>query len=283
MSDATADDAYCETAARRDDPDRWLASLFAPDAVRPHLAALLAFNGELSRTREQVSQAMLGEIRLQWWREAIEGIYVGNPRSHPVVRGLAAAIAARGLPREPFDRLIDARADDLYDRPPADLAALEAYASATSAGLNRLLLGVLGVDDARALAAGDAVGMAWALTGLIRGAPAHAALRRVHLPADWLAEAGTDRDRFFLAPTGPEARAVLRRLAARAQEHLETARAEAPRVPREARAVLLLGRLTRLYLDRLQQAGFDPTDARVRIGMPRRQLAVLLAAWRGRL
>lgn len=280
---AAAEMSPCAVELRRHDPDRLLTALFADADRREALFALYAFNLEVARTREMVSEPMLGQMRLQWWREAIEGIYVGNPRSHPVVRGLAAAIVARGLPREPFDRLIDARADDLYDRPPADLAALEAYASATSAGLNRLLLAVLGVDDARALAAGDAVGMAWALTGLIRGAPAHAALRRVHLPADWLAEAGTDRDRFFLAPTGPEARAVLRRLAARAQEHLETARAEAPRVPREARAVLLLGRLTRLYLDRLQQAGFDPTDARVRIGMPRRQLAVLLAAWRGRL
>jgi phytoene synthase len=283
LSDTAADDNFCETAARQDDPDRWLTSLFAPDALRPALAALLAFNGELARTREQVSQPMLGEIRLQWWREAIEGIYAGRPREHPVVRALARAIAAHRLPREPFDRLVDARADDLYETPPADLAALECYAEATSAGLNRLLLTVLGVVDEHALAAGDAIGMAWSLAGLARAAPAHAAQRRVHLPADWMTEAGTDRDRFLLAPTGLEARAVLRRLAGRAEVHLDTARRLVPRVPRGARPVLLLGRLTQLHLARLRRVDFDPADARVAITMPRKQLALLLAAWRGRI
>ena len=114
MSEDVAEEDYCETAARRDDPDRWLASLFAPDAARPDLNALLAFNGELARTREQVSQAMLGEIRLQWWRDAIEGIYAGNPRAHPVVRTLAQAVARHDLARPLFDRLIDARTDDQF-------------------------------------------------------------------------------------------------------------------------------------------------------------------------
>lgn len=281
MSEQPTNSEHCEAAARRDDPDRWLASLFAPDAARPRLAALLAFSSELARTREQVSQPMLGEIRLQWWRDAIEGIFAGRPRAHPVVRALAEAIAARGLPREPFDRLIDARTEDLYETPPPDIAALEAYAGATSAGLNRLLLAVLGIGDERIVAAGEAIGIAWSLTGLVRAAPAHAVLRRVHLPADWLAEAGTDRDRFFLAPAGAEARLVLRRLADRAQERLAMARTLVPIVPREARAVLLQGRLARLYLDRLQRSGFDPTG--IDIGMPRRQLALLFGAWRGRI
>lgn len=283
MSEDVADEDYCETAARRDDPDRWLAALFAPDAARPDLNALLAFNGELARTREQVSQPMLGEIRLQWWRDAIEGIYAGNPRAHPVVRALAQAIGRHELARPLFDRLIDARTDDLYETPPADLAALETYADATSAGLDRLLLATLGVRDERVIAAGDAIGFAWSLTGLVRAAAAHAALRRVHLPADWMAEAGTDRDRFFLTPVTSESRAVLRRICGRAQHHLEAARQLAPRMPREARPVLLLGRLARLYLDRLERAGFDPRDAGIEIGMPRRQLALLVAAWRGRV
>ena len=282
MSEDVAEEDYCETAARRDDPDRWLASLFAPDAARPDLNALLAFNGELARTREQVSQAMLGEIRLQWWRDAIEGIYAGNPRAHPVVRTLAQAVARHDLARPLFDRLIDARTDDLYETPPVNLAALEAYADGTSAQLNRLLLAALGVRDERVIAAGDAIGMAWSLTGLVRAAAAHAALHRIHLPADWMAEAGTDRDRFFLTPSAAESCAVLRRIGARAQHHLEAARKLAPRMPREARPVLLLGRLARLYLERLERAGFDPSDARIEAGMPRRQLALLLAAWRGR-
>ncbi len=76
---------------------------------------------------------MLGQIRLQWWREVIEAAYPGAPaRRHEVVQPLVAAIAAFGLSRAHFDRIIDARERDLDDTPPADLAALIDYAEGTS-------------------------------------------------------------------------------------------------------------------------------------------------------
>src|ERR1700721_1302405 len=93
---------------RRYDRDRFLATLFAPASLRPDLWALLAFNLETARVREVVSQPILGQIRLQWWRDAIEEIYDGKPaRRHEVATPLAETIKRHGLSRHRFARPIN--------------------------------------------------------------------------------------------------------------------------------------------------------------------------------
>ena len=92
---------YCHDLVRAGDKDRYLTSLFTPDRLRPHLLALYAFNIEIARIRETVSEAALGEIRLHWWRDAIEGIYAGNSHGHPVIEALAPSIELAQLPSRP--------------------------------------------------------------------------------------------------------------------------------------------------------------------------------------
>src|ERR1700752_1988903 len=160
---------------QRHDRDRYQTALFA----------LYAFNYEIARVRETVTQPMLGQIRLQWWRENIAAAFEGGAmRHHPVVEPLAATIREFGLTREHFDRLIDARETDLSDEPPASLAALEDYAEATSARLVYLALEGLGVRDPAAVKAGLHVGTAYSLAGLLRAMPFLACAGRQFIPAD---------------------------------------------------------------------------------------------------
>src|ERR1700739_440445 len=78
---------------RRHDRDRFQTVLFAPAARREALFALYAFNSEIARVRERVTQPTLGRIRLEWWRENIAAAFEGGPvRHHPVVELLSAAI-----------------------------------------------------------------------------------------------------------------------------------------------------------------------------------------------
>src|ERR1700681_4335702 len=97
-------------SVRRADPDRYFSALFAPAAVRPHLMTLYAFNHEVARVAETVRQPMMGEIRLEWWRETLEGARNGAPRNHDVARALAALFAACAVPFELFGAILDARA-----------------------------------------------------------------------------------------------------------------------------------------------------------------------------
>src|SRR3546814_4864622 len=102
---ASARLSYCAAQLHRYDPDRFLTVLFAPQDRRESLFAIYAFNLEIAKTREVVSEAMLGHIRLQWWRDSIAHIYAGRPPRHAVVQPLADAVARYGLSREHFARL----------------------------------------------------------------------------------------------------------------------------------------------------------------------------------
>jgi len=100
-------------AARRSEPDRYLAALLAPRAARADLIALAAFVGEVARIPLTGSEPMIGEIRLQWWRDALVNLLGGTATGSPIADTVGAAIRSRGLPEALFMSIIDARSRDL--------------------------------------------------------------------------------------------------------------------------------------------------------------------------
>src|SRR5919112_90215 len=128
MAERASNFAHCEALVREGDPDRYWASLFAPADRRRHLHALYAFNFEVARVRESVREALMGEIRLQWWRDALQGEVRGDVRANPVAAALDETIVRFRLPRDPLVGLVDARVFDLYDDPMPSLADLRAVA-----------------------------------------------------------------------------------------------------------------------------------------------------------
>jgi phytoene synthase len=279
---AAPNSSYCFEQVRRFDPDRYLTVLFAPAERRAALFALYAFNIEVAKTAEVVSEAPLGLLRLQWWRDALEAIEAGHGPQHEVAAPLAEAIRRHRLNPAPFHRLIDAREFDLEGQAPEDLAALEAYAEATSAGLLQLALQVLGVEAAAARTAGRHAGIAWALAGLLRAVPFHAAAKRLYLPQDLSRAAGLQTGELYELRSSPALCRVAERIAARAGEHLEAARAQGGQVPKQARSALLCVTLAEQTLARLARAGYDPFDARVQEPAPGRAWRLAWALLRGR-
>ncbi|MFM9974161.1 MAG: phytoene/squalene synthase family protein, partial [Beijerinckiaceae bacterium] len=128
----------CARLVKKHDPDRHIATLFAPVDRRPALYALQAFSLEIAGIRGVAKEALPGEIRLQWWREALGGERTEEARSHPVALAIADVIRENKLPLQPFLDLIDARVFDLYDDPLQDWNALEGYCGETSSVLFRL-------------------------------------------------------------------------------------------------------------------------------------------------
>lgn len=118
--------AYAHAAAllREGDPDRFFAALFAPADKRPHLHALYAFSLEIAHTRD-VSEALPGEIRLQWWRDALQGEARGDVMANPVAAALDDTVVRFRLPRQALVNLVDARVGALYDDPIPTLNDLE--------------------------------------------------------------------------------------------------------------------------------------------------------------
>lgn len=240
-------------AVRTHDRDRFQTVLFAPQSARESLFALYAFNYEIARVRETVREEMLGRIRLQWWREAVDSAFAGQPaRRHDVVEALSAAIRRHRLTRAYFERLIEARESDLGGVAPATLDALEAYCEASSASLVHLAAEILGGAEERAA---REVGIGYGIAGLLRAMPYHSAAGRRTVPD--IGEA-----------------------AAAAERHLAAARTY--RVPRAALAAFLPAIVAGRYLVRLKRAGGDPFDPALLAPDPLQSWRLLAASLRGR-
>lgn len=158
------------------DPDRWMATRFIADAdARADAVALYAFNHALARIAEQVTEPMMGHIRLAWWREAIDELFAGKEaRAHPGVAAMAGPIGRRAFAQADLDALIDARATDLEPETLTSEAALYAHIDATAGKLATVACRRLD-PTSPAEAVTDAM-RAWGLAGLARNG---------RLPAGW--------------------------------------------------------------------------------------------------
>ncbi|HEV2336995.1 MAG TPA: squalene/phytoene synthase family protein [Stellaceae bacterium] len=268
---------------RRHDRDRYQTALFAPADRREALFALYAFNYEIARVRETVTQPMLGQIRLQWWREIVDAAFEGRPpRPHEVAEPLAAVIRDVVPTRAHFDRMIDIRERDLADQPPATLAALEDYAEGTAATLLYLALEVLGVAEPAAGAAAREVGIGYALAGLLRALPFHARTARCYIPADIAARIGLDPADYAEQRDSAGVRAASAEIAAAAAGHLQAALRYRREVPRAARAAMLGAVVADRFLFRLKRAGFNPFAAELAMPDPLQSWCLAAAAIRRR-
>jgi phytoene synthase len=192
-------DPALEDMVRRHDEDRWLASRFAPKALRQQLIALYAFNVEVGTVSEKVSEPRLGEIRLQWWRDTVEAIFHDGPTpDHPVMRALAELRAQANLPLDIFDLMLTARVSDLSRAPFDTWADVDNYIDATDGGTMRiaamLCQPTVPISTQRS-AALQAAARAWGYVNLLRrGMATWTAQQRTFFPRALRANIGLTGD-----------------------------------------------------------------------------------------
>ena len=114
---------YCADLIRTQNKDRFLSSLFAPGDGRLYLFALYAFDVETSRVRDLVREPMAGNIRLQWWHEAIAGLRAEEAAAHPVLTALMTAVQVTRVDPAPLTKAIESRQAELYGSPPFEAAS----------------------------------------------------------------------------------------------------------------------------------------------------------------
>src|SRR6478752_7032777 len=124
---------------KANDRDRYFASLVLPEPQREEIQSLYAFNADVATIRDRAREPAPGEIRLQWWVDAITGDGHGAVRANPIADGLLTAIETYKLPASvALQRLLAARRFDLYDDPMPDVQSFEGYAGETVSVLYQL-------------------------------------------------------------------------------------------------------------------------------------------------
>ena len=235
----TTNAEHCADLVREADRDRYLAALFAPAAHRDALMALYAFNVEIARVRDLAREPMPGEIRLQWWREALAGERDSEAAAHPVAAALRETLARYGLSADPLQALIDAHAFDLYDEPMASLRDFDDYAASRAGAVFAVAAAMLGGLTPEAQALSRHAAIAYTVAGVLANLPLHAARRQLYVPRR-IARPSRRR-----AGSGVRAREQRRpacgagRFRAHAREHLAAGQAALPAVPAAALPALL--------------------------------------------
>jgi phytoene synthase len=251
--------AYCERVVRSADKDRFLATLFAPAARRAALFALYAFNTEVASIREHAREPLAGEVRLQWWRDVLAGGRKEEAAGHPVARALLDVIAQYRVPSQNLDDLIEARMFDVYDDPMPSMAALEDYAVNTSSAIFALAAHIL--DSERGADFGGLVrdaGIAYALAGLLRAFPLHAARRQLYVPLEVLDRHRARPEDVFAGRATTELRAALAEVRLRVRRQLDQTDEQLPFITLQAAPALLPVALVRPVLDRMERGSYDP-------------------------
>ena len=258
---------HCEALVRAVDKDRYLATLFAPAEKRGPLFALYAFDREIASVRERAREPMPGELRLQWWRDVINGERGGEATANPVAAALVETITRFALPKAPLLDLIEAHAFDFYDDPMPTFAALEGYLRQTSGAVFYLAARIAGTP---AESAAERAGLAYGITALLRSFALHASRRQFFVPLEFL-KTGTTPEETFAGQSSSFLINALGTLRARARENLAAFEALLPQLPVATMPAFLPVALVPGYLAAMERPGYDPFRSDPSVPQWRRQ------------
>ena len=267
--------AFCAELVRGHDSPRYASTLFVPAPQRRALLALYAFNVEISRVREQVSQPLPGEVRLQWWTDMLAGQDHGGVEGNPVAAELSWAIRTWRLPVERLSRLIEEHQFDLYNDPMPSLAALEGYVNETVSALFACGARVMARPSEAIDHLARHAGLAYGIAQVIGALPQDTARRQLFVPLQLLESHGSGMAEVFSGKQTPKSRAAIDQLIGEAKSHLSTAFSLLAKVPPEVRPAFLPLALVRRDLKWLSRADNDPFVPR-----PLPRLRLLWTLWR---
>lgn len=238
---------HCRDLVRKVNPDRALLAELAPEKARPGIWAIAAFDWEVARIPDLVSEPMLGAIRRHWWREAWAEIESGQPRHHPVVEALAAAHQMTPLSMDVVEAYLEAREAE-QDGPPETDDAMRARAAAIGGSIAQLEAAALG----QPLGGAEPIGTAWAMMGELRALPLRLQQGRHGLPANRVATLENGLEHLDPNALEPALICLIEEIGTAATASLTRRSRGLPALFQGYR------HLTLLYGKRLQQSGWNP-------------------------
>lgn len=260
------EDAEVRTAARNLDRDRYLAALLAPPPARAGLMLVAAFHGEIARIPVSVHEPAMGEIRLQWWRDALDPSSPREAAGAPLADALRRAVLAGRLDARDAIAIIDAYDQLLYPGSLADAGAMAAFADQSQGAAFRLAVRILGAPEASDSALVTAAAQAYGRVQLLRALPALLARGR----DPFASQPSTTWD-LTIAPLLVSAHASLREV-----------RRLAPDAATTIRPAILPAALVEPYLAALEKLGPDVAVEQATISPLSRVWRIYWASRRGR-
>ena len=255
MAESEADLAYLTDLVRTYDRPRYFSVLFAPRGLQDALFALYAFAAEIGRIPDQVKDATLGEIRLQWWHDSLEGAVAGQGAANPTLRAAADVISRHALPLPALLAMIDARTADLYSDPPPALVDLEVRLGKTESATFQLAAIVCGSRGPESAEAAGHAGIAYGMAARLATISAARARGRTFVPLESLAREALGIPDVLAATPRPEVMRVVGHMVDHGRYHLDLARRHLRSAPRSVRPAFVPLAVVEPWLSRIAREG----------------------------
>jgi len=276
---------YCRSIVRESGIDAYLATLFLPADIRPYVYAFYAFDAEISHIRSLIKEPMMGEVRLQWWREIISGGRSGEANNNPVAAGLLAAINRFELPVMGFENYLNARVFDLYNDPMPDKGTLEGYAGETCSFLffqiSMMLVKKAGEVPGNLSDCAGHAGVVLVLTEVVKNLPMHRSRQQCYIPVSMLDEAGLTLEQYYSAENEVATGKLNGLLLAYMRHHISEFQKHSEHLPKQLKAVFLPMSLSQPYLARFEKIAGKAMETPVDIPQWRKQIYLWRAARNG--
>ena len=239
--------SYIASDIRKNDNDRFLCTLLAPEDKREEIFTIYAFNLELSKVKETTKEEMIGLIRFQWWREAIEEIYAGKVRKHDVVERISEIAKKYAMPKNLFLDAIDEREKELAPICFQTKAELENYVDKATGNIFRLVAKILSVEE-------DVGGLAkaWVYAGILRSVKFNAMHNKVFFPQEMLEKHGVSAEDILTCKFNGNVKNLIKELHNEAHAALKNIKKH-----KKFLAVYAHKIIADAYLRRIKKAGFD--------------------------
>lgn len=254
---------YCLELVRRTDHEHYLTNLLLPAALQTDSFAIRAFSSEISGVRDVVSERTLGQVRLQFWRDTVAGLYRDKCPTHPVAVQLYRTIKKQRPSEQLFMNLIRSREQFLSDKPFNSLEDVEHYGQDAFSSVYLILLELMNNQNGHLKHSVTQLGQCEGLITLLRALPYNASKRRCYLPTQLLSERGLSAEKIIRCDgenIQKEITEVIEIIAARAEEHLMNARFRAKHLKGDEALVMLPCVAADQYLTRLSKAGCNVWD-----------------------
>jgi len=256
------------------DPERYLACLYLPEAVRPAAVTIYTFDAEIARIPNLVSEPMPGEIRLQFWRDVLaQGKADG---AGPLAENLLTVIDEQKLPAEVFHNYLNARIFDLYQDPMPDMGSFEGYLGETRSAILQMVALSCGLSRNTELA--EACGHAGMAIGIKRLLLSQAWLRhnrQIYIPIEVLEKHGLTSVQWLDGSPNSAHLSVVTGMIELANMHHAKALQAFQSLPKDARSVFTPLAFVKPALSAVQKAGIKSFSSPVKISALKRQWTAL--------
>ena len=257
---------FCMALARSHYENFTVLSRLAPRETRRHLAVLYA----TCRTIDDLGDEAPGDrsVLLDRFESELDAAFESRP-THPVLIALQGTIAQFDLPREPFTRLIEANRIDQRRQSFATFDELRRYCDHSANPVGRLVLMVNGHRDDERFALSDATCTALQLANFWQDVKRDAAVGRVYLPEDEMAEYRVARSDLHAERASANLKNLMRFQVDRARSYFRAGLPLIDHVRGHLRVDLTLFSLGGLaVLRKIEQQGYDTLSRRPTLSGP---------------